>query len=247
MPAQRQRDLPRAPTAITEGNTRPRPLNPEPGRVSPSATVVRLSARRRERVNSSLVSATPANPLNVPVFDLMHRPGEMREKQVDVTVPEEFGNAVIGVKADTIVHLDVRLESLHDGILVSVDVDTVADGQCIRCLDDVHLPVQVEIQELFAYSEDEAFDYTVVDEYVDLEPLVRDAVVLSLPFQPVCQEDCLGLCPQCGVRLLDNPGHEHEEPIDPRWAALAGLEGLAEAETPDIDGTASSSATEEKR
>jgi len=56
---------------------------------------------------------------------------------------------------------------------------------------------------------------------------------LSLPFQPVCQEDCLGLCPQCGVRLLDNPGHEHEEPIDPRWAKLAALEGLTEATTND--------------
>jgi uncharacterized protein len=87
-------------------------------------------------------------------------------------------------------------------------------------------PVEVEFQEVFAYSFDEAFDYAVHDDHVDLEPLIRDAVVLSLPFQPVCQQDCLGLCPECGVRLLDNPGHEHEAPVDPRWAALAGLEGL---------------------
>jgi len=117
-------------------------------------------------------------------------------------------------------------ESLHDGILVSGRVDATAEGECVRCLIDVALPIEVEFQELFAYSFDEAFDYTVHDDYVDLEPVVRDAVVLSLPFQPVCQEDCLGLCPQCGVRLLDNPGHEHEAPVDPRWAALAGLDGL---------------------
>jgi len=193
------------------------------------------------------VSPTIDYPFAVPVFDLMHRPGETRERDLDVVVPEDFGSELIGVRKGAEMRINTRLESLHDGVLVSAEIDSVATGECGRCLIDIELPVEVDIQELFAYSFDEAFDYTVVDDHIDLEPLIRDAVVLSLPFQPVCQEDCLGLCPQCGVRLLDNPGHEHEEPIDPRWAALAGLEGLAEAETPDIDGTASSSATEEKR
>jgi uncharacterized protein len=192
------------------------------------------------------VSHFTPTPFTVPVFDLFHRPGEMRERTLDIVVPEGFGNAVIGVKTGAEIHVDVRLESLHDGILVTGDVDVVATGECVRCLIDVEVPLQVDFAELFAYSEDEAFDYTVSGEHVDLEPLVRDAVVLSLPFQPVCQEDCLGLCPQCGVRLLDNPGHKHEEPIDPRWAALAGLDGLTEANTQDVDGSASSS-TEEKR
>lgn len=165
-------------------------------------------------------------PYTIPVYDLMHRPGEMREKSLDVTVPEGFGNAVIGVREGSKLAIEARLESLHDGILVSGDVRGTAEGECVRCLIEVELPVRVEFQELFAYSEDEAFDYTVHDDHVDLEPVVRDAVVLSLPFQPVCQEDCLGLCPECGVRLLDNPGHEHEAPVDPRWAALAGLESL---------------------
>jgi uncharacterized protein len=164
------------------------------------------------------------SPWIVPVYDLTHRPGEMRERQVDAPASDDLGNAVIGVKAGTPVHVDVRLESLHDGILVSGDATATAEGECVRCLTEVSLPVEVEFQELFAYSLDEAFDYEVHDDSVDLEPVVRDAVVLSLPFQPVCQEDCPGLCPECGVRLLDNPGHEHEAPTDPRWAALAGLE-----------------------
>jgi uncharacterized protein len=163
----------------------------------------------------------------------MHRPGEMREKTLDVAVPEGFGNAVIGVRAKAKVHVDARLESLHDGILISGEAKTVANGECVRCLIDVALPLKVEFQELFAYSFDEAFDYMVQDDHVDLEPVVRDAVVLSLPFQPVCQDDCLGLCPQCGVRLLDNPGHEHEAPVDPRWAALAGLTDVAEESNED--------------
>ena len=188
--------------------------------------VDRRPRRTATRVESSLVSHLIQTPYTVPVFDLMHRPGEMREKSLDVVVPEGFGNAVIGVRTGSALHIDTRLESLHDGILVSGRVDATAEGECVRCLIDVALPIEVEFQELFAYSFDEAFDYTVHDDYVDLEPVVRDAVVLSLPFQPVCQEDCLGLCPQCGVRLLDNPGHEHEAPVDPRWAALAGLDGL---------------------
>ncbi len=174
-------------------------------------------------------------PYTVSVIDLLHRPGEMREKSIDVTVDDDMGNAVIGVRKGAKLHIDARLESLHDGILVSGDVFATADGECVRCLTDVSIPVEVEFQELFAYSFDEAFDYTVQDDHVDLEPLVRDAVVLSLPFQPVCQEDCLGLCPVCGVRLLDNPGHEHEAPVDPRWAALVGLDQLGDASN-DVDG-----------
>jgi uncharacterized protein len=174
-------------------------------------------------------------PYTVSVIDLLHRPGEMREKSIDVTVDDDMGNAVIGVRKGTKLHIDARLESLHDGILASGDVTATADGECVRCLIDVSIPVEVEFQELFAYSFDEAFDYTVQDDHVDLEPLVRDAVVLSLPFQPVCQEDCLGLCPECGVRLLDNPGHEHEAPVDPRWAALVGLDQLGDASN-DVDG-----------
>ncbi len=189
----------------------------------------------RLSVNSSVVPHFHETPFTLPVFDLMHRPGEMREKSITTIVDEGFGNAVIGVRKGTSMQLETRLESLHDGILVSGTVDTVADGECVRCLIDVSIPVEVEFQELFAYSFDEAFDYTVQDDHVDLEPVVRDAVVLSLPFQPVCQEDCLGLCPICGVRLLDNPGHEHEAPVDPRWAALAGLDQLAGASN-DVDG-----------
>jgi uncharacterized protein len=174
---------------------------------------------------------TVQNPWSLSVIDLIHRPGEMRERQFDVPTAEDMGNAVIGVKAGTEVHLQVRLESLHDGILVTGDADTVAQGECVRCLIEIEQAVEVEFQELFAYSPDEAFDYEVHDDSVDLEPVVRDAVVLSLPFQPVCQDDCPGLCPQCGVRLLDNPGHEHEAPTDPRWSALAGLELAGDPET----------------
>ena len=179
-----------------------------------------------------VVSHTIDNPFNVQVFDLMHRPGETREREIDVVVNEGFGNALIGIESGAKVHLDLRMESLHDGVLVYADVDSVAVGECGRCLDRIELPVEVDIQELFAYSVDEAFDYTVVDDHIDLEPLVRDAVVLALPFQPVCRPDCPGLDPETGERLADFPDREPKEVLDPRWSALAGLQTTE----PDVEG-----------
>jgi uncharacterized protein len=175
------------------------------------------------------VSATQ-NPYAISVLDLMRRPGDMREHALDVSAPEGFGNALIGVKQGKNIRIDARLESLHEGILVTADVDTIADGECSRCLDPVQQHVQVEIQELFAYSEDEAFDYTVAGETVDLEPLVREAVVMSLPFQPVCRPDCPGLDPETGERLADHPDRKPKEVLDPRWAALASFQTESEDE-----------------
>lgn len=187
-----------------------------------------------------------SSPYTIAVYELMHRPGEMREKQLDIVVREGLGNAVIGVREGSPLRIEARLESLHDGILVSGEVAAKAEGECVRCLTPVIQPVEVEFQELFAYSHDEAFDYEVHDDHVDLEPVVRDAVVLSLPFQPVCQHDCPGLCPECGVRLLDDPGHEHEAPADPRWAALRSFAPGGAGEPGEEDSEQPSDSTEKR-
>ena len=86
-------------------------------------------------------------------------------------------------------------------------------------------------QELFVYDEHQDYSSEEDDEVsmlegdlVDLEPLLRDAVVLALPFQPLCEDDCPGLCTECGARLADDPDHAHDEPIDPRWAGLTALQ-----------------------
>lgn len=182
-------------------------------------------------------------PFTVPVYDLMHRSGEMREHELDIVVPEAFGNALIGIPESAAMHLDVRLEALHDGILVSADVSSIATGECGRCLDAIEMPVEVEIQELFAYSVDEAFDYTVVEDHIDLEPSVRDAVVLSLPFQPVCRPDCPGLDPVTGERLADFPDRKPQEIADPRWSALAGFQSSES----DVAGAAAGDADRAER
>ncbi len=167
--------------------------------------------------------SAPSSPYIVPVHDLMHRPGEMRERVLEFAAPERLGEAVATVREGEPIHLELRLEGLHDGVLVTGELDTVAHAECVRCLDPVELPVEVEFQELFAYSEDEAFDFAIRDDHVNLESVVRDAVVLALPFQPVCRPDCPGLDPVTGEKRPDGAVPEDREALDPRWAALEGF------------------------
>jgi uncharacterized protein len=164
----------------------------------------------------------PTAPFTVSVFDVSHRIGEEREVHLDETLAERWGEGVAYVDKGETVGIDLRLEGLHDGILVSADIDATATGECVRCLENVSVPVQVEFQELFAYSPTEELEFSVHDNHVNCEQLVRDAVVLSLPFQPLCDEDCLGLDPETGEKLTE-PRAQDATTIDPRWAALEAL------------------------
>ncbi|UWF78643.1 MULTISPECIES: YceD family protein [Microbacterium] len=159
-------------------------------------------------------------PFVLPVRDIVRKPGEMREHRFQVTLAEQWGEGIVSVEAGETVDLDVRLESVHEGILVSGTADSDYVGVCGRCLTDITAPVEVEFQELFAYPGEEETDFEVQDDHVDLETLVRDAIVLSLPFQPVCQPDCPGLDPNTGEKLTGSAGAESTAPIDPRWSAL---------------------------
>lgn len=169
-------------------------------------------------------------PFVLPVRDIMHHAGEMREHSLRIAAPSTWGEGLVAVRKGSEIDLEVRLESVHEGILVSAEVDAEYTGECGRCLTDIAELLEVEIQELFGYSGDEANDFEVQDDHVDLETLVRDSIVLSLPFQPVCQPDCPGLDPETGNRLTG--ATEPEAPIDLRWAALKAL-------TPDHDDEAS--------
>ena len=159
-------------------------------------------------------------PFVLPIRDIAHRAGEMREQTLEVPAPEKWGEGLVAVAEGEPVVIEARLESVHEGILVSGEVDTEYTGICSRCLIDIAEGLKVEFQELFAYPGEEETDFEVQDDHVDLETLVRDAIVLSLPFQPVCQPDCPGLDPATGERLTESTGSEPREPLDTRWAAL---------------------------
>ncbi|MFM6971640.1 MAG: YceD family protein [Rhodoluna sp.] len=161
-----------------------------------------------------------ADDFKVSVHDLMHKPGLMREFNLDIVMPEPLGEGIATVPAGVDLDLDARFESVHEGILATGEVFVDAEAQCSRCLEPLVVPIEVDFQELFAYSLSNEDDYVIEDEQIDLESVIRDAVVLNLPLHPLCKADCLGLCAECGVKLADNPHHVHEAPIDSRWSAL---------------------------
>jgi len=159
--------------------------------------------------------------------ELGRRAGAMKVVQTSVEAPADLGIAVIGVPPGSPVELDVRLESVVEGVLVTGIATVELRGECVRCLGEVSDSMEVDIQELFVYPESEAGEdetSRLEGDDLDLEPLLRDGVVLDLPFRPLCREDCEGLCVECGVDLNADPDHTHEASLDPRWEALRGLD-----------------------
>jgi len=182
---------------------------------------------------------------------LGRRPGSYRPVRLQAVVGVPIGLEVIAVPAGHEVDLDLRLESVSEGVLVSGEASAQAVGECARCLIDLSEPVQVTVRELFAYpgsTTDETTDVDelprVINDLIDLEPLVRDELTLALPLAPLCRPDCAGLCPECGERFAElEPGHSHEI-LDPRWAALAEEFGTADTAGEDSSDTGSSPESE---
>jgi uncharacterized protein len=178
----------------------------------------------------SLSKLDPRAPLVLDTRELGRRPGSQREVSRSVPAPADLGIEVLHVPQGSPVDLDLRTEAVMEGVLVTGTARAALEGECVRCLGPITDGIEVELQELYVYDDldtdpDEDDEVSKLrDDLVDLEPLLRDAVVLALPFQPLCQPDCPGLCVECGARLADDPDHGHEEPVDPRWAALAELQ-----------------------
>ncbi len=169
--------------------------------------------------------------------ELGRRPGTEKQVSLDAPAPADLGIEVLRVPEGRPVEFDLRLEAVVEGVLVTGTVSAELEGECARCLDGVSRDVHAEVCELFVYDDDEPAQRDEDDDtsrlqgdLLDLEPLLRDAVVLALPFQPLCRDDCPGLCAECGARLADDPGHAHAEPVDPRWAALQQLAGGGESD-----------------
>ena len=162
--------------------------------------------------------------------ELGRRPGSQRQVKRTVPAPADLGIEVLRVPEGSPVELDLRLEAVMEGVLVTGAASAALTGECARCLEPITDEIEVGLQELYVYddqgySSEEDDEVSMLEgDLVDLEPLLRDAVVLALPFQPLCTDDCPGLCPDCGARLADDPDHTHEAPVDPRWAGLAALQ-----------------------
>ncbi len=195
----------------------------------------------------SVARRPTGNPWAVDLRELGRRAGSMREVERTLPAPADWRVELIGVPEGAPVHLTLRLESVMEGVLVSGEVHVPLEGQCARCLEPIEDSLDLDLQELFAYEGSTTLQTSEEDEvrrvegdHIDLEPLVRDAVVLSLPLSPVCDEDCSGLCVDCGQRLDDLPPDHGHELLDPRWAGLAGR-FTPTASSPDASGGSRSS------
>ena len=160
--------------------------------------------------------------------DLTRAAGESKRFELELEPKKEFTNGALKILESDHVKLSLLLESVVDGVLVTGTATAIASGECSRCLDPLRLEITGEITDLYAYPDkeihtDEADEVREMDgDLLDLEPAVRDALVLAMPLRPLCNDMCLGLCGQCGIRLEDAPEHVHEV-VDPRWAKLTEL------------------------
>ncbi|MTJ61963.1 DUF177 domain-containing protein [Nocardia seriolae] len=172
------------------------------------------------------------------VRSLGRAPGSMKQRQRTFTTEKRIGLDLVAIPVGAEIDMDLTLQSVSEGVLVMGTVTAPIEGECSRCLESFTDEIELQLTELFAYP-DSATEQTteedeihrLVDDMIDLEPVVVDAVGLELPLQPLCEPDCAGLCPECGVRMaIAGSGHGHEI-LDPRWAGLANFN----AESPDAD------------
>jgi uncharacterized protein len=172
----------------------------------------------------------PRQPLIVDTTKLPRQPGATRALKRVIPAPADLGLELLSVPEGSDVELDLVLTSVSEGVYVSGRVRGSLTGECGRCLNEISESFDVPIAELFAYEDSTTEETTDEDEVgrmqgelIDLEPAVRDAVVLTMPTNPLCRPDCPGLCPECGVHFDDLPADHSHEDVDPRWAALRNL------------------------
>jgi uncharacterized protein len=178
--------------------------------------------------------------------------GSARSQQLTVPAPDDLRLELARVPVGADMHLDVKFEAVTEGVLVTGSATAPLAGECARCLRPLTTSVTASFTELYLYtdgrrthdkhdkhdkhdrrnsrewfdedSEQDDEERHLDGDLLDLEPVLRDAVVLALPMSPLCLQDCPGLCVECGVPLADaGPGHRHDDSPDPRWAALEQL------------------------
>ena len=182
--------------------------------------------------------------------DLPHRAGEMREYQLSLPLTEAIGVDLLSIKPAQIISVELRITSVDEGVLATGEITSLATGECGRCLDPINWPIDEAFTELFYYEtaasraaekgkkggknsakkeekkdidlEADELTFMIGDE-IDLELPIRDAVILNLPVNPLCSEECPGLCQGCGEKWINLPDDHAHNPEDPRWAALKGL------------------------
>ena len=165
-----------------------------------------------------------SRPFVVQVAALRKAAGTTRHEHRQGVI-DDLASIGVHVPEGDPVTADITLTSYPGGITAEGTVAAPWVGECRRCGGPAGGRVEAEVKERFAPeggSDRDEEAYPLTGDELDLEPLVRDAVLLDLPLAPLCRPDCLGLCPQCGTNW--NVGPCACRPAgDPRWAALDTL------------------------
>lgn len=120
--------------------------------------------------------------------------------------------------------LEITGDAYYDGEIVNVKGDIVVSikAQCSRCLENFSYLHTVDFDEEFSKSQDEEF-YTFTGNTIDLQDMVIDNLILSMPYKFICKDDCKGLCPVCGKNLNKEHCDCEKNEVDPRLAKLRDL------------------------
>lgn len=164
------------------------------------------------------------------ISDIRGKVGAHRQIAEDI----EMGEIVLqsaSVRTAATITLDADLEVLADGLSFTGTIVTAWTGECRRCLEEVEGSIEVPLDEIFEVRPTEGETYKLGYDTVNIEPAVRDTLVLNLPMTPLCADDCVGPDPERFPTFSDDDddegGAEPVEPekrIDPRWAALANVQ-----------------------
>jgi uncharacterized protein len=170
--------------------------------------------------------------LVVDVADLRRRAGTRRPIRRTAVLGGLAVNDVAVVEGSE-VEVEAVIESISDQVVVDGTVRADWVGSCRRCLEEVRGRVETEVREVFEPRPVEGETYALAGETLDLEPMVRDAVLLNLPLAPLCDVACRGPDPANPVRVGDDEADADaggaggegggEGGGDPRWAALREL------------------------
>ena len=168
------------------------------------------------------------HPLVVHVTDLLRRPGTRREVVREVPLA---GLALTSseVPDDRPIDVDLLLEAQGEQLIVEGTVGADWTGACRRCLEPTSGRLEARVEEVFERHPTEGETWPLTGDHLDLEPLVREAVLLALPLAPLCGPNCKGPDPERFPATVegevgDEEGDESAEPPrDPRWAALEAL------------------------
>lgn len=167
-----------------------------------------------------------------PVAELRRHLGERKLLQRSFTMDGlSISSATVPDGAE--IEVDLTLESIFDGVVLSGHIAVPWTGECRRCLEDVEGKVSVDVREIFEVKPTEGETWPLKGDEIDLEPIVRDAALLALPLAPLCSPDCLGPAPDQYPAAADGNGQIPEDEglttdektlADPRWAALDELD-----------------------